>query len=62
VRRYAGLRLEEIVEPAPRDQLRYRADAAADLRADGLRWWQVQLEKGLIQRSKAGQLSGPDAG
>ena len=61
-RRYAALRLEEIVEPAPRDQLRYRADAAADLRADGLRWWTVQLEKGLIQRSKAGQLSGPDAG
>ena len=62
IRRYAALRLEEIVDAGPRDQLRYRADAAADLRADGVRWWTGQLEKGLIQRVKAGQLSGPDAG
>ena len=62
VRRYAALRLDEIVEPSPRDRLRYRADVAADLRAEAVRWWAVQLEKGLIQRPKPGQLSGPDAG
>lgn len=62
IRRYAVLRLEEILLPSPREQLRYRADAAAELRAEGARWWAVQLEKGLIQRSNVRQLSGPDAG
>jgi len=62
IRRYAVLRLEEILLPNPRDQLRYRADAPAELRAEGARWWAVQLEKGLIQRSNVRQLSGPDAG
>lgn len=61
-RRYAALRLEEIVEPMTRDRLRYRADGADSVRAEGMRWWAAQLEKGLIQRVKAGQLSGPDAG
>lgn len=62
IRRYAALRLEEIVDAGPRERLRYRADAAADLRADGVRWWTGQFEKGLIQRANAGQLSGRDAG
>lgn len=62
VRRYAALRLEEIVAAGPRERQRYRPDATAALRADGVRWWTGQLEKGLIQRVKAGQLSGPDAG
>lgn len=62
IRRYAALRLEEIVAAGPRDRLRYRADAAVDLRADGVRWWTGQFEKGLIQRVNAGQLSGRDAG
>ena len=62
IRRYAALRLEEILDAGPRERLRYRADAAADLRADGVRWWTGQFEKGLIQRANAGQLSGRDAG
>lgn len=62
VRRYAALRLEEIVEPLARDRLRYRADAAADARLEGVRWWASQREKGLILRVNAEQLSGPDPG
>lgn len=62
VRRYAALKLEEIVIPGPRDRLRYRADAAVGVRSEGVRWWAIQLEKGLIQRAEAGQLSAPDPG
>ncbi len=62
VRRYAELRLEELSEISPRDQLRYRADAAPSMRAEGLRWWAIQLEKGLIRRQEAGQLSVPKPG
>lgn len=62
IRRYAAWRLEEIVAATARDRLRYRADASAELRTEGMRWWAAQLEKGLIQRAKPGQLSGPDAG
>lgn len=62
VRRYAALRLEEIVEPLARDRLRYRADAAADARLEGVRWWASQREKGLILRVNGEQLSVPDPG
>jgi hypothetical protein len=62
VRRYAVLRLEELIKISPRDQLRYRADATPSMRAEGLRWWAIQLEKGLIRRQEAGQLSVPKPG
>ena len=62
VRRYAAWQLEEIVEPAASDRLKYRADGAADTRAEGVRWWASQREKGLILRVNAEQLSGREPG
>lgn len=62
IRRYAAWQLEQIVEPAARDRLKYRADGAADARAEGVRWWAAQCEKGLILRANAEQLSGREPG
>jgi len=57
VRRFAAWRLEQIVRPKASERLRYRAERSPTLRADGVRWWRQQLEKGLIRRGPAGGLS-----
>lgn len=57
VRRIASWRLEQIVNPKATERVRYRAERSQSLRADGVRWWRQQLEKGLIRRSAAGGLS-----
>lgn len=51
VRRYAHKCLVDIVQPSAADRLRYRADAPADLRREGVTWWRNQAEKGLIRRA-----------
>jgi hypothetical protein len=57
VRRFAAWRLEQIVRPRANERIRYRAERSPTLRADGVRWWRQQLEKGLIRRGPAGGLS-----
>lgn len=57
VRRFAAWRLEQIVRPKANERIRYRAERSTTLRADGVRWWRQQLEKGLIRRSPPGGLS-----
>jgi hypothetical protein len=54
VRRYASKCLVDIVQPSAADRLRYRPDAPPDLRRDGVYWWRLQAEKGLIRRPDAG--------
>ena len=54
VRRYASKCLVDIVQPSAADRLRYRPDSPPDLRRDGMYWWRLQAEKGLIRRPDSG--------
>lgn len=51
VRRFASGCLVEIVRPSPFDAARYRPDASENLRREGVSWWRVQQEKGLVRRA-----------
>jgi hypothetical protein len=59
VRRFAAATLFDTVRPSDGDRLRFRPDAAEPARAEGVKWWRIQLEKGLIRRTPAGGLSKP---
>jgi hypothetical protein len=56
---FAAATLFDTVRPSDGDRLRFRPDAAEPARAEGVKWWRIQLEKGLIRRTPAGGLSKP---
>jgi hypothetical protein len=61
VRRYAILRLREIVPRDARHGDDYRADRAAAERGESVKWWRTLAERGGVRRG-AGQANAPPAG
>ncbi len=57
VRRLAASRLLGAVRPAAADRLRYRPDGPPAARAEAVKWWRSQLEKGRIRGGAEGGLS-----
>ena len=57
IRRLAASRLHGAVPLATADRLRYRPDGPPDARAEAVKWWRTQLEKGRIRGGGEGGLS-----
>ncbi len=57
VRRLAASRLHGAVPLAAADRLRYRPEGPPDARAEAVKWWRTQLEKGRIRGGGEGGLS-----
>jgi len=57
VRRLAASRLHGAVPLPAADRMRYRPDGPPDARAEAVKWWRTQLEKGRIRGGAEGGLS-----